>query len=149
MLIRDMVRAKPVSWLLFIIGSDIMMTYGLLLYHGVSHFSPARDYLSIVKFVSFDLISFVFIMLFFDWVHVKFLSEGPENVIDKILRIGGNTMAAYFGWFTLGFIILQMTTNFQRQQFWLLTIVTGIVAIFNWLLRHTSPIKFQLNPLIK
>ncbi|GMA67131.1 hypothetical protein GCM10025884_07580 [Leuconostoc gelidum subsp. gelidum] len=89
MLIRDMVRAKPVSWLLFIIGSDIMMTYGLLLYHDVSHFSPARDYLSIVKFVSFDLISFVFIMLFFDWVHVKFLSEGPENVIDKILRIGG------------------------------------------------------------
>ncbi|GMA67130.1 hypothetical protein GCM10025884_07570 [Leuconostoc gelidum subsp. gelidum] len=58
-------------------------------------------------------------------------------------------MAAYFGWFTLGFIVLQMTTNFQRQQFWLLAIVTGIVAILNWLLRRTSPIKFQLNPLIK
>ncbi|GMA69996.1 hypothetical protein GCM10025879_12420 [Leuconostoc litchii] len=64
MLIRNMVRAKPISWLLFIFGSDIMMTYGLLLYHGSTRFNPMRDYITILKFVSMDLVSFVFIMLF-------------------------------------------------------------------------------------
>lgn len=64
MLIRDMVRTKPISWLLFIFGSDIMMTYGLLLYQGSTRFNPMRDYITILKFVSMDLVSFVFIMLF-------------------------------------------------------------------------------------
>lgn len=59
MLIRDMVRTKPISWLLFIFGSDIMMTYGLLLYHGSTRFNPMRDYITILKFVSIDLVSFV------------------------------------------------------------------------------------------
>ncbi|ABJ63048.1 MULTISPECIES: hypothetical protein [Lactobacillales] len=147
MLIRDMVRTKPISWLLFIFGSDIMMTYGLLLYQGSTRFNPMRDYITILKFVSMDLVSFVFIMLFFDWLHVKFFQNESENLLDKVLRIGGNTMAAYFGWFTIGFVLLQLFTNFQVKQFWLLTLVSGILAIMNWLLRRITPIKFQLNPM--
>ncbi|WP_273707139.1 Tellurite resistance protein [Leuconostoc mesenteroides] len=147
MLIRDMVRTKPISWLLFIVGSDIMMTYGLLLYQGSTRFNPMRDYITILKFVSMDLVSFVFIMLFFDWLHVKFFQNESENLLDKVLRIGGNTMAAYFGWFTIGFVLLQLFTNFQVKQFWLLTLVSGILAIMNWLLRRITPIKFQLNPM--
>jgi hypothetical protein len=94
-----------------------------------------------------DLVSFVFIMLFFDWLHVKFFQNESENLLDKVLRIGGNTMAAYFGWFTIGFVLLQLFTNFQVKQFWLLTLVSGILAIMNWLLRRITPIKFQLNPM--
>ncbi len=142
-----MVRTKPISWLLFIFGSDIMMTYGLLLYQGSTRFNPMRDYITILKFVSMDLVSFVFIMLFFDWLHVKFFQNESENLLDKVLRIGGNTMAAYFGWFTIGFVLLQLFTNFQVKQFWLLTLVSGILAIMNWLLRRITPIKFQLNPM--
>ncbi|WP_273714255.1 Tellurite resistance protein [Leuconostoc mesenteroides] len=147
MLIRDMVRTKPISWLLFIFGSDIMMTYGLLLYQGSTRFNPMRDYITILKFVSMDLVSFVFIMLFFDWLHVKFFQNESENLLDKVLRIGGNTMAAYFGWFSIGFVLLQLFSNFQVKQFWLLTLVSGILAIMNWLLRRITPIKFQLNPM--
>ncbi|MDC2806222.1 Tellurite resistance protein [Leuconostoc suionicum] len=147
MLIRDMVRTKPISWLLFIFGSDIMMTYGLLLYHGSTRFNPMRDYITILKFVSMDLVSFVFIMLFFDWLHVKFFHNGSENLLDKVLRIGGNTMAAYFGWFAIGFVLLQLFSNFQANQFWLLMFVSGILAIMNWLLRRITPVKFQLNPM--
>lgn len=142
-----MVRTKPISWLLFIFGSDIMMTYGLLLYQGSTRFNPMRDYITILKFVSMDLVSFVFIMLFFDWLHAKFFQNESENLLDKVLRIGGNTMAAYFGWFTIGFVLLQLFTNFQVKQFWLLTLVSGILAIMNWLLRRITPIKFQLNPM--
>ena len=142
-----MVRTKPISWLLFIFGSDIMMTYGLLLYQGSTRFNPMRDYITILKFVSMDLVSFVFIMLCFDWLHVKFFQNESENLLDKVLRIGGNTMAAYFGWFTIGFVLLQLFTNFQVKQFWLLTLVSGILAIMNWLLRRITPIKFQLNPM--
>ena len=142
-----MVRTKSISWLLFIFGSDIMMTYGLLLYQGSTRFNPMRDYITILKFVSMDLVSFVFIMLFFDWLHVKFFQNESENLLDKVLRIGGNTMAAYFGWFTIGFVLLQLFTNFQVKQFWLLTLVSGILAIMNWLLRRITPIKFQLNPM--
>lgn len=147
MLIRDMVRTKPISWLLFIFGSDIMMTYGLLLYQGSTRFNPMRDYITILKFVSMDLVSFVFIMLFFDWLHVKFFQNESENLLDKVLRIGGNTVAAYFGWFSIGFVLLQLFSNFQVKQFWLLTLVSGILAIMNWLLRRITPIKFQLNPM--
>ncbi|MDM7540174.1 Tellurite resistance protein [Leuconostoc mesenteroides] len=147
MLIRDMVRTKPISWLLFIFASDIMMTYGLLLYQGSTRFNPMRDYITILKFVSMDLVSFVFIMLFFDWLHVKFFQNESENLLDKVLRIGGNTMAEYFGWFAIGFVLLQLFSNFQVKQFWLLTLVSGILAIMNWLLRCITPIKFQLNPM--
>lgn len=142
-----MVRTKPISWLLFIFGSDIMMTYGLLLYQGSTRFNPMRDYITILKFVSMDLVSFVFIMLFFDWLHVKFFQNESENLLDKVLRIGGNTVAAYFGWFSIGFVLLQLFSNFQVKQFWLLTLVSGILAIMNWLLRRITPIKFQLNPM--
>ena len=145
MLIRDMVRTKPISWLLFIFGSDIMMTYGLLLYHGSTRFNPMRDYITVLKFVSMDLVSFVFIMLFFDWLHHKFAQDGQETLIDIVLRIGGNLMAAYFGWFTIGFIVLQVI-DFQAQTFWWLVVIYAVLAVMNWLFRRVSPIKFQLNP---
>ena len=32
-MIRDMVRAKPLSWLLFILGSDILTAYVLNIVH--------------------------------------------------------------------------------------------------------------------
>ncbi len=86
-------------------------------------------------------------MLFFDWLHVKFFQNESENLLDKVLRIGGNTMAEYFGWFAIGFVLLQLFSNFQVKQFWLLTLVSGILAIMNWLLRCITPIKFQLNPM--
>ncbi|MCC8440818.1 MULTISPECIES: hypothetical protein [Leuconostoc] len=144
MLIRDMVRTKPISWLLFIVGSDIMMTYGINIAHH-SHFVRAQDYPTIAKFVAMDLISFVFIMLFFDWLHHKFAQDGQETLIDIVLRIGGNLMAAYFGWFTIGFIVLQVI-DFQAQTFWWLVVISAVLAVMNWLFRRVSPIKFQLNP---
>ncbi|GMA69997.1 hypothetical protein GCM10025879_12430 [Leuconostoc litchii] len=69
-------------------------------------------------------------------------------MLDKILRIGGNTMAAYFGWFTIGFVLLQLISDFQAKQFWLLAIMSAILAVINWLLRRVTPVKFQLNPMV-
>ena len=81
-----MVRTKPISWLLFIFGSDIMMTYGLLLYQGSTRLNPMRDYITILKFVSMDLVSFIFIMLFSIGYMLSFQNES-ENLLDKVLRI--------------------------------------------------------------
>lgn len=84
-------------------------------------------------------------LCFFDWLHHKFAQDGQETLIDIILRIGGNLMAAYFGWFTIGFIILQVV-DFQAQTFWWLVVISAVLAVMNWLFRRVSPIKFQLNP---
>ena len=53
-----------------------------------------RDYLTILKLVGMDLFSFIFIMLFLDWLHMKFFAGQPENLCDKITRIGGHILAA-------------------------------------------------------
>ena len=151
-MIRDMVRAKPLSWLLFILGSDILTAYLLNLWHQ-QPFSAPQDYWTILKLVSMDMISFVFIMLFLDWLHVKFFAGQPENWFDKTTRIGGNILAAYFGWFSVlyigvqGIILsLQQTQAFQSDDLLILAVVAGLLASLHYIFRQYIPWSFQLNP---
>ena len=151
-MIRDMVRAKPLSWLLFILGSDILTAYILNIIHQ-QHFNVTRDYLTILKLVGMDLFSFIFIMLFLDWLHVKFLAGQPENLFDKTTRIGGNILATYFGWFSMLYMIIQVIyilcgqfAGFQETQLYALIIVAGIAATVHFLVRQKISWRFQLNP---
>lgn len=151
-MICDMVRAKPLSWLLFILGSDILTAYILNIIHQ-QHFNLTRDYLTILKLVRMDLFSFIFIMLFLDWLHVKFFTDQPENLVDKITRIGGNILAAYFGWFSMLYMIIQVIyilcgqfAGFQETQLYALMITAGIAATVHFLLRRKISWRFQLNP---
>ncbi|MGY3743660.1 Tellurite resistance protein [Leuconostoc inhae] len=151
-MIRDMVRAKPLSWLLFILGSDILTAYVLNIIHQ-QHFNVTRDYLTILKLVGMDLFSFIFIMLFLDWLHMKFFAGQPENLFDKITRIGGNILAAYFGWFSVLYMIVQgiyilrrQFLGFQETQLYILIITAGVAAIVHFLLRRKISWRFQLNP---
>lgn len=151
-MIRDMVRAKPISWLLFILGSDILTAYIINILHNRA-FDVARDYWTILKLVSMDLISFVFIMLFLDWIHVKFLAGQSENWFDKTTRIGGNILAAYFGWFSMLFIVSQLIyrlfdhrNGFQSPQLYSVIIIAGLLALLHYILRQWIPWSFKLNP---
>jgi len=151
-MIRDMVRAKPLSWLLFILGSDILTAYVLNIIHQ-QHFNVTRDYLTILKLVGMDLFSFIFIMLFLDWLHMKFFADQPENLFDKITRIGGNILAAYFGWFSVLYMVVQgiyilrrQFLGFQETQLYILIITAGVAAIVHFLLRRKISWRFQLNP---
>lgn len=151
-MIRDMVRAKPLSWLLFILGSDILTAHVLNIIHQ-QHFNVTRDYLTILKLVGMDLFSFIFIMLFLDWLHMKFFADQPENLFDKITRIGGNILAAYFGWFSVLYMVVQgiyilrrQFLGFQGNQLYALIITSGVAAIVHFLLRRKISWRFQLNP---
>ena len=151
-MIRDMVRAKPLSWLLFILGSDILTAYVLNIVHQ-QHFNVTRDYLTILKLVGMDFLSFIFIMLFLDWLHMKFFAGQPENWFDKITRIGGNILAAYFGWFSILYLMMQSVyilrgqfSGFQWLQLYILIALAGIVAVSHFLLRRKTTSRFQLNP---
>ena len=112
-----------------------------------------RDYLTILKLVGMDLFSFIFIMLFLDWLHMKFLAGQPENLFDKITRIGGNILAAYFGWFSVLYMVVQgiyilrgQFLRFQETQLYALIITAGVAAIVHFLLRRKISWRFQLNP---
>lgn len=151
-MIRDMVRAKPLSWLLFILGSDILTAYMLNLLHH-QHFSVPRDYWAILKLVGMDLLSFIFIMLLLDWLHAKFFAGQPENWFDKTTRIGGNILAAYFGWFSLLYIgfqigarFLSRAHQFQSPQLVSLVVLAGVMATLHYVFRKAIPWSFQLNP---
>lgn len=151
-MIRDMVRAKPLSWLLFILGSDILTAYMLNLLHH-QHFSVPRDYWAILKLVGMDLLSFIFIMLLLDWLHAKFFAGQPENWFDKTTRIGGNILAAYFGWFSVLYIgvqgvvwSLQQTQAFQSDDLLFLVVLASVFAGLHYIFRKYIPWSFQLNP---
>ena len=100
-----------------------------------------------------DLLSFIFIMLFLDWLHMKFFAGQPENRFDKITRIGGNILAAYFGWFSILYLMMQSVyilrgqfSGFQWLQLYILIALAGIVSVSHFLLRRKITWRFQLNP---